>query len=70
MSGFEFVALDGYVVVHTTDKAVALCKSHDLSGEWTWVPRSMCDDGHALGVGDTDVSVRESMADKKGLDWR
>lgn len=65
----DFVTLNGYVVARTTDKAIAIVKASQLASDWTWLPRSMCDDGHVLDVGDTDISVRENMAEEKGLDW-
>ena len=64
-----FVTLTDYVVVQTRTKAVALRKRKDLAAEWIWLPRAMCQDGESLEVGDTDLCVRESMAEEKGLDW-
>jgi hypothetical protein len=62
--------LDGYVVKHGTDGAVLVCKADGSdNGEGEWLPRSTCDDGDGLGVGDTDISVQRWIAEKKGLDF-
>jgi hypothetical protein len=66
----DFVTLNDYIVVQPTAKAVAVRKRKDLAAEWTWLPRAMCQDGDSLEVGDTDICVRESMAEEKGLDWQ
>lgn len=65
-----WATLDGYVVARTTEKAVAVAKAKAPAEDWTWLPRAMCMDGDTLAIGDTDISIRESMADEKGLDWR
>lgn len=70
MSGWA--TLDGYVVVRTTDKAVGLAKSSDVIDrrtELTWIPRGWCQDGDMLKEGDTDVTMFESQAEAKGLDF-
>ena len=79
MASNEFVTLDGYVVVAQTVLAIGVVKTvkstaaspplpspSDVSA---WIPRSVCDDGEVVGVGDTDLSVREWFADKEGLDY-
>jgi hypothetical protein len=70
MARNNFVTLDGYMVAGTTTKAVAVRKAKDLASAWHWLPRSMCDGGEVLEVGDTDIVVRENMAEEKGLNWR
>lgn len=75
MASNEFVTLDGYVVVAQTRLAIGIAKTAKSaaapspSDVATWVPRSVCDDGEAIGVGDTDMSVREWFADKEGLNY-
>jgi hypothetical protein len=65
-----FVTLTDYIVVTTTPKAIAVRKRTAHPTDFTWLPRAMCQDGDSLEVGDTDICVRESMAEEKGLDWR
>ncbi|HXA11605.1 MAG TPA: hypothetical protein VNW93_05365 [Mycobacterium sp.] len=66
----EHVRLNDYIIVHARAKAVAVRKRTEFNGEWTWLPRAMCQDGETLELGDADLSVREGMAEEKGLDWR
>ena len=72
--GAAYVTLDGYVVRRVTEKAVGIAKDTknpmglpDRS-DLVWLPRSACDQGDILDTGDTDIIVRESVADEKGLD--
>lgn len=59
-----YVDLDGYRVARTTAKAVLLAKG-DFE---VWVPRSVCEDGDELDMGDTDICVAEWFAEREGLD--
>jgi hypothetical protein len=61
----EWVALGKCEVIHMTDKAVLL-EMHP-SGEELWVPRSVCEGGTILDLGDTDVRVHRWFADKNDL---
>jgi hypothetical protein len=69
MANDIWVTLTDYTVIYTTAKAIAVRKRMDISAEWTWLPRALCQDGHALELGDTDIIVRESKAEEKDLDW-
>jgi hypothetical protein len=65
-----YVTLDGYVVRKTTELAVGIGKVDNAFAVLTWLPRSACEDGDALDLGETDIVCRESLAEEKGLDWR
>ncbi len=65
-----YVTLDGYVVRRVTEKSIAVAKvAFGASGDLTWLPRSMCEDGENLDIGDTDISVVENIAEERGLDF-
>lgn len=73
------VPLENYIVTAETRLAVGVVKTRrnaagvleKLAGDTTphWIPRSVCDEGDILEIGDTDISVREWFADKEGLDY-
>lgn len=65
------VTLDGYTVrrISATGKAVGISKTDQPLAELTWLPVSACQDGNLLDIGNTDIAVRESLADEKGLDY-
>lgn len=64
------VILDGYRVERTTEGAVLLVKANALpNSQGTWVPRAWCQDGDALGTGDTDIEIWENKALEKELDF-
>jgi hypothetical protein len=37
--------------------------------EEKWIPRSLCEDGDQLDMGDRDVVVQQWFADKEGLPY-
>lgn len=61
----EWCTLDGYSVDADTRRAVLVV--HTRTGVKTWIPRSLCDDGEALSLHDTDIVVKTWFADKEGL---
>lgn len=73
------VTLDNYIVTAETRLAIGVMKTRRnaagvleklaASADPHWIPRSVCDDGGTLEVGDTDISVHEWFADKEGLDY-
>ena len=65
--GRAYVTLEGYTIKATTVAAIGLAKGTEP--ELTWVPRSCCQDGDTLDRGDTDICVREDMAESKGLSF-
>lgn len=66
----SYVTLDGYIVRHTTEKAVALVKEGaGFQADLVWVPRSCCREGDALDTGDTDIECVEWKAESEGLDY-
>jgi hypothetical protein len=64
-----YVTLDGYVVRKTTELAVGIGKADNAFAALTWLPRSGCEDGDALDLGETDIVCREFLAEEKELDW-
>jgi hypothetical protein len=72
--GAAYVTLDGYAVRRVTKKAVRIAKdTKDPMGlpdrsDLAWLPRSACAEGDIPDIGDTDIMVRESVAEEKGLD--
>lgn len=61
-NGFGQVTLEAEIT-RTTDSAVLV----DLDDRELWVPRSVCLEGDALDVGDTDIIVAAWFAEKEGL---
>lgn len=59
-----YVDLDGYQVAGITKLAVLVVKGTFA----VWCPRSVCEDGDELTLGDTDIRVAEWFADREGLD--
>lgn len=43
-------------IIRVTDKAILF--ENDANGQQTWIPRSVCLDGDALNVGDSDVIIK------------
>jgi len=64
-----YVAIEDYQVTRTTEKAVAIAKTSRPLADPIWLPRSACADGDLLDLGDTDITVREDMAEEKELDF-
>ena len=64
----RYEALDDCEVVNTTDKAIQIAWE-DERGELheRWLPRSMCEDGDTLDLGDTDISVAYWLCIKEDL---
>jgi hypothetical protein len=60
------VTLDGYRVRHVTVKAICIVKGDN---EPIWLPRSLCQDGDLIGIGDFDIIVEEWLADDRELDY-
>lgn len=57
--------LDGVdQVIHTT-KAAVLVRFKDL--QEVWVPRSVCECGDELAVGETDIVVADWYIEREGL---
>jgi hypothetical protein len=52
-------------IIAATQKAVLVRFKNQ---EETWIPRSVCDDGSELEIGDTDIVVQTWFAEKEGLD--
>lgn len=65
----EWVTLDGYVVTQVRLRAIAIVKSKTPAADWVWLPRSLCQDGDSLVIGDTDITVKEFKADQEGLEY-
>lgn len=68
----RYETLDGYVVRLTTANAIGIEKARSSltdKAEVIWLPRSVCEDGDTLSVGDTDICCFGSIADDKGLDY-
>ena len=73
------VTLENYIVTAETRLAVGVVKTQRNAagvfeklashGDAQWIPRSVCDGGSILEVGDTDIVVQEWFADKEGLDY-
>lgn len=59
----EFLPIDGEVR-HATQKAVLVV----IDGEDDrWIPKSLCEGGDDLAVGDTDIRVQRWGAEQEGL---
>ncbi|MBU6430715.1 MAG: hypothetical protein KGR26_16975 [Cyanobacteria bacterium REEB65] len=69
----EYASLDGYVIRRTTEGAVGIAKAQlglvNGGEHLTWIPRSLCEDGFRLEVGDTDILVETWKAEQEGLDY-
>ena len=63
--GTEYVALSQCEVTVGTERAVMIEVRE--TGEELWVPRSVCERGAELELGDTDVRVHRWFADKNDL---
>jgi len=50
-------------ITRATDAAVLV----DLGDREVWIPRSVCLEGDALDVGDTDLIVADWFIEKEGL---
>lgn len=50
-------------IIRATDAAVLV----DFEGREVWIPRSVCLEGDALDVGDTDMIVADWFLEKEGL---
>jgi len=50
-------------IIRTTDAAVLV----DLGDREVWIPRSVCLEGDALDVGDTDLIVADWFIEQEGL---
>lgn len=50
-------------IIRATDAAVLV----DLGDREIWIPRSVCLEGDALDVGDTDLIVADWFAKQEGL---
>lgn len=61
-NGFGQATLEAEIT-RTTDSAVLV----DLDDRELWIPRSVCLEGDALDVGDTDIIVAAWFAEKEGL---
>lgn len=60
------ITIDGVdQIIAATNRAV-LVRLENLKE--VWIPRSLCDNGRDLEVGDTDICVEEWFAEKEGLD--
>ena len=57
------VTLEDARVVRATEKAVLVA----FDGEQRWIPRSVCLDGDALNVNDTDICVEKWFAETQEL---
>lgn len=62
-----YITLDDVDQVIKADRGskAVLVRFNDLTEKW--IPRSVCEDGDNLSVGDADVVVAEWFADKEGL---
>lgn len=65
MARGDTVTLDGYQVVHFTERAILA--RHMKSATESWIPRSVCEAGDRLSIGETDIVVAEWFAEKEGL---
>lgn len=68
----RYETLDGYVVQVTTEKAVGIVRARSgasAKSDLVWLPRSVCQDGAYLNVGDTDIACFGSIADERGLEY-
>lgn len=65
----EFVALDGYEIFVTTDRAIGIAKAGEYisGGEVIWIPKSQC--AFDYPKGETDIEVAKWLADQEGLDY-
>lgn len=62
----NLVTLDDVRVIRVTDRAVLLTQGDDRE---VWVPRSVCEDGDSLDVGDTDICVSRWFAEREELSF-
>lgn len=60
-----YITLDGVDRVIKTTPAAVLVRLTNLKE--VWAPRSVCECGDELSVGDTDIVVQEWFAEKEGL---
>lgn len=66
-----YVTLDGYCVRVSREKAIGINKAKDFpDAPVTWLPRFACADGDQIDIGETDLTVREDIAEEKGLDYQ
>jgi hypothetical protein len=61
--------LSSVEVIAVTDMAIQIAWTEQSDDKTHWIPRSLCEDGDRLDVGDTDVSVAKWFAIKEDLPW-
>ena len=60
--------LDGCEVIDETEMAIKVAWSdEDGDIQHQWIPRSVCDSGHSLQEGDTDIAVASWFVNKESL---
>ena len=59
------VTLDNVRVARVTPRAILL--EIDKSKPGVWVPRSVCENGDELDIGDTDICVQRWFAEREDL---
>lgn len=61
----DYEELGSFIIVKATDQAIAIDMGDD---EWTWLPRSVVEDGDDMEEGEEyEINVQTWFAEKEGL---
>lgn len=63
----EYQTLDNVLVTEATEKAIRIVYDDKKEEMFVWIPRSVCEDGLDLYVGDQNVCVETWFIEKEGL---